>query len=126
MKLFNYFLILTFIFILFTALNYSFFLKPNLLSPLSSQDKFQKNLFYNINLSKLKPTYMFFRYFKNETEITFNYQNHPLKVIFSTQKNPTLQVASLQKIIKIATIKSKRLDLLDLSLAHPYATLKDN
>ncbi|MFA4826873.1 MAG: hypothetical protein WC596_01275 [Candidatus Shapirobacteria bacterium] len=126
MKFFNYFLLLVLIFTTFTITNYYFSLKTNPLSPLSLQDKFQKNLFFNLNLAKLEPIKTTFKYFQNEIEITFNHQNYPLKVIFSTQKNPTLQVASLQKIIKIATIKSKRLDLIDLSLVHPYATLKDN
>jgi hypothetical protein len=126
MKLSKYLFSLTLIITTFAIANCYFSFKTNLLSPLSLQDKFQKNLFFNLNLAKLEPIKTTFKYFQNEIEITFNYQNYPLKVIFSTQKNPTLQVASLQKTIKIATIKSKRLDLIDLSLAHPYATLKDN
>lgn len=44
-------------------------------------------------------------------------------VILSTQKNPLVQVEALQKILKIANIKGKDIQFIDLSSSRPYATL---
>ena len=59
--------------------------------------------------------------------ISFNlFENEKsTKVILSDQKNIWLQLNALQKINKMVKIKNRSLQLVDLSLKHPYATIKD-
>jgi hypothetical protein len=52
--------------------------------------------------------------------------NHPIDVILSSNKDLFIQSASLQKLIKMATIKDKQVTHVDLSLKRPYATLQNN
>ena len=65
--------------------------------------------------------------YENQLEFyIMNERNNPTKVILSTQKNPYWQISSLQEILKTTKINNKQLQLVDLSINHPYATFKNN
>ncbi|MCL4383895.1 hypothetical protein M1116_00405 [Patescibacteria group bacterium] len=52
--------------------------------------------------------------------------NHDFIAMISTNNDPFFQIASLQKILKIATMNGKHAEFIDLSSLRPYATLKNN
>jgi len=63
----------------------------------------------------------------NGVEITIKNENYPLKVIFSTDHSPQNQLASLQLILKEATIEEKISKgnypkLVDLTGTKPYVS----
>ena len=127
MKLFKVFLIFLFL----VSLLFSIYSLNN-----SSKDKIDpnsiKNNFYlqlehalktaQINTAKISP-----KNFQNQVEFyIINQEVNPIKIILSTQKNPYWQITSLQEILKTAKINNKQLQLVDLSINHPYATFKNN
>ncbi len=65
-------------------------------------------------------------YLLNLCHLTINDNSHHVIALITTQTDPLYQVSSLQQILKIATIKHKHADFIDLSSPRPYATLKDN
>lgn len=98
------------------------------LNPASNENKFFVNLNYAIQKNRISLASPIISK-KNTQQVEFivdQNQNSPTKVIFSTQKDPILQTTTLQQIFKIATINDKYVYLVDLSLNHPYVTLKNN
>jgi len=98
------------------------------LNPTSTKNEFFKNLNFAIQKNQIPlASPITFKNDSQQVEFIISQKNSPpTKIIFSTQKDPILQTTSLQQIFKIATINDKYVYLVDLSLNHPYATLKNN
>lgn len=127
MKLFKLFLFAIFIFgisISVYYLNNSFQKKIN---PTSTKNNFYLELDNILKTAQIKTVKNTIRDYQNQFEFyIINENNNPTKVILSTKKNPYWQIASLQEILKKAIINNKQLQLVDLSINHPYATFKNN
>lgn len=94
------------------------------LSPESDKNQFVSNYTQLLQMASLNPIQMHVRDYENEIE--FYIKNTPeniFKVILSTSTNSIDQVSALQKFIKIANIKGKDINFIDLSSTRPYATL---
>jgi hypothetical protein len=96
------------------------------ITPSSKKNDFLNGLQYAFNSSGLKPNQVQLRTYQNELELNVQHQDGLVKVILSTQKDPFWQVASLQEILNKAKIKHNKIKFIDLSIAHPYATFKNN
>ena len=96
----------------------------NPISPQSLQNNFNSQLINALNLADLKPKNIVFRDFQSEVEFYLSGKNATdFPVILSTKINPLTQVAVLQKLLKIANIKGRDIQFIDLSSSRPYATL---
>jgi hypothetical protein len=105
-------------------LNNSFEKKIN---PTSNKNSFYLELDNILKTAQIKTVKNTIRDYQNQFEFyIINESNNPTKVILSTKKNPYWQIASLQEILKKAKINNKQLQLVDLSINHPYATFKNN
>jgi hypothetical protein len=127
MKLFKLFLIIIFIlslsFSVYSLTNFS----ESKIDPFSNKNNFYLQLEHGLKTAQINITKSTVRDYQNQFEFyIINENNNPIKIILSTQKNPYWQVASLQEILKTAKINNKQLQLVDLSIKHPYATLKNN
>lgn len=97
------------------------------MNPVSSQNDFYTKLNNALKTSQLDPINLVVRDYQNEVEFYLkNDQNNQTKIIISTQKDPYWQIASLQDFFKTAKINNKQINLVDLSINHPYATFKNN
>lgn len=91
-------------------------------NPVANQNS-NVNQFENIlHLSNFQPANL--KFFGYRQEMEFSVEN--TNVIFSTNLSPLAQVTALQNALKTSNIKDKRLKFIDLSSAHPYATLENN
>lgn len=61
-----------------------------------------------------------------KTIISFNPTSPKITAYFNQSEPLEIQLALLQTATKIATMKSKRLYLIDFTTKKPYATLKNN
>ena len=126
MKLFKISLITIFIsliiFSIYSFNNYS----QNPLDPNSDKNNFYLQLDHALKTAQLDISKSTVRDYQNQFEFYIINQEHPTKIILSTQKNPYWQIASLQEILKKAKINNQQLQLVDLSINHPYATFKNN
>ena len=127
MKLFKISLFIIFIssliFSIYSLTNFS----QNKIDPTSDKNNFYLQLEHGLKTAQINITKSTIRDYQNQFEFyIINESNNPIKIILSTQKNPYWQVASLQEILKTAKIKNKQLQLVDLSINHPYATFKNN
>jgi len=100
-------------------------LRPNFINPSSENNNFINQLNFALVSNGLKPYDTQLRPYQNQIEISLKTGNKSEKIIFSTKKNPFWQVSSLQKVEKLAKIRDKYVNLIDLSSSHPYATLQD-
>lgn len=127
MKLFKLFLFIIFIsslsFSIYSLTNFS----ENKIDPTSNKNNFYIQLEHGLKTAQINITKSAIRDYQNQFEFyIINQDNNPTKIILSTQKNPYWQIASLQEILKTAKINNKQLQLVDLSINHPYATFKNN
>lgn len=111
----------------YMILSNSSYLNPKI-QPISSKNDFQQKLSYALHLAGLSPLNIRYRDFQNEIEFYLAYanQNSATRVILNTHQDPLNQVASLQNIFKEAKIRDKDIYFIDLSINHPYVTLKNN
>jgi hypothetical protein len=97
------------------------------INPVSNQNDFYSKLNNALQTSQLNPINLTIKDFQNEVEFYLqNNENNQTKVILSNQKDPYWQIASLQDLFKTAKINNKQINLIDLSINHPYATLQNN
>lgn len=127
MKLFKIFLILIFV----SSLGFSIYsLKSSSvdkIDPNSSKNNFYLQIEHGLKTAQINIVKSTIRDYQNQYEFyIINESNYPTKIILSTKKNPYWQIASLQEILKTAKINNKQLQLVDLSIDHPYATFKNN
>lgn len=125
MKLYKFILIL---FILAGFVNLFIYLqKPNQQAVFSDTQLFINKLKNALYTSQLQPLNITIRDYNSQIEFYLQEkeQDKITKVILSTQKNPYWQIAVLQKIIKKAKMKKAFLKSINLSVNHPYATLKN-
>lgn len=126
MKLFKIFIISSSLILLITILSIKIF-HSNQINPVSSQNDFYTKLNNALKTSQLDPINLVVRDYQDEVEFYLkNDQNNQTKIIISTQKDPYWQIASLQDFFKTAKINNKQINLVDLSINHPYATFKNN
>lgn len=120
------------IFIFFALLSIAIFfliikLYSSVLTPKSDQSNFYEKLNNALQTSKITPINLIVRDYLNEVEFYFQNEDENLtKVIVSTQKDPYWQIVSLQDFYKTAKINNRQINLIDLSIDHPYATFKNN
>ena len=127
MKLFKFFLFVTFIsslsFSVYSLINSS----KNKINPNSEKNNFYLQLEHGLKTAQINITKNIIRDYQNQFEFyIINESKNSIKVILSTKKNPYWQITSLQEILKTAKINNKQLQLVDLSISHPYATFKNN
>ena len=127
MKLFKTFIFIIFIFSLsfsiYSLVNFS----ENKIDPTSTKNNFYLQLEHGLKTAQINITKSTIRDYQNQFEFyIINESNNPIKIILSTKKNPYWQITSLQEILKTAKINNKQLQLVDLSISHPYATFKNN
>jgi len=127
MKLFKIFLFIIFIsslsFSIYSLKNFS----ENKIDPISNKNDFYLQLEHGLKTAQISITKSIIRDYQNQIEFyIINEDNNPTKIILSTKKNPYWQITSLQEILKTAKINNKQLQLVDLSISHPYATFKNN
>lgn len=105
-----------------------FFLNPNKNSfnPISDKNSFYSQLNLALKTSQLETSSWQVRDFIHQIEFTISNGDNNFKAILSDQKSPVWQIASLQELIKTAKISNQSLKLVNLSVAHPYATFKNN
>lgn len=100
---------------------------PSTITPKSNQNDFYDKLNNAFKTSRLDPINLTIRDYLNEVEFYLQDNNNNLvKVIISTQKDPYWQIVSLQDLSKTAKMNNRQFNLVDLSIDHPYATLKNN
>ncbi len=126
MKLFKIFLFLIFL----SSLSFSIYSfvssSKSKLDPNSDKNNFYLQLEHGLKIAQLDIVKKSIKDYQNQLEFYIINESHPIKIILSTQKNPYWQIASLQEIFKTAKINNKQLQLVDLSINHPYATFKNN
>lgn len=94
------------------------------ISPTSVKNSYVNRLLPLLNAVNITPLQLTLRNYFDEIEFYVkDKSNHNYKVVFSTNKNALFQVNALQKVIKIANIKGKEINFIDLSSKRPYATL---
>jgi len=127
MKFFKIFLFILFLASLsFSIYSYNFSSKEKI-NPISDKNNFYFQLEHSLKIAQINNTNNTIKDYQNQLEFyIINESNNPIKIILSTQKNPYWQIASLQEILKVAKINNKQLQLVDLSINHPYATFKNN
>jgi hypothetical protein len=127
MKLFKIFLFITFIFSLSFSVYSLINSSKNKINPNSEKNNFYLQLEHGLKTAQINITKNIIRDYQNQFEFyIINESNNPIKIILSTKKNPYWQIASLQEILKTAKIKNRQLQLIDISINHPYATFKNN
>ena len=125
MKLFK--LIVIFIPLIIVTVFLTIKLYPQPITPKSSQNDFYDKLNNAFQTSQLVPINLTVRDYLNEVEFYLQSEDSNLtKIIFSTKKDPYWQIVSLQDFSKTAKINNKQINLVDLSIDHPYATFKNN
>lgn len=125
MKLFK--IIIISVFFAFGVIFLIIKLYPSTITPKSNQNDFYDKLNNALQTSKITPINLVVRDYLNEVEFYFQNENENLiKVIVSTQKDPYWQIVSLQDFYKTAKINNRQINLVDLSIDHPYATFKNN
>ncbi|MFA6368917.1 MAG: hypothetical protein WCX20_00865 [Candidatus Shapirobacteria bacterium] len=127
MKLFKIFLFIIF----FVSLSFSIYsltnFSENKIDPTSIKNDFYFQLEHGLKTTQIITTKNTIRDYQNQFEFyIINESKNSIKVILSTKKNPYWQITSLQEILKTAKINNKQLQLVDLSISHPYATFKNN
>ena len=126
MKLFKIFLFIIF----FAGLSFSTYSlvnsSQNRINPISDKNDFYLQLEHGLKTAQLNIAKSTIRDYQNQFEFYIINESSPTKIILSTQKNPYWQIASLQELLKTAKINNKQLQLVDLSINHPYATFKNN
>jgi hypothetical protein len=127
MNLFKFSLFIIFIsclsFSAYSLINYS----KDKIDPISTKNNFYLQLEHGLKTAKIDIAKSTIRDYQNQFEFyIINESNNPTKIILSTKKNPYWQITSLQEILKTAKINNKQLQLVDLSVNHPYATFKNN
>jgi len=126
MKLFKIFLFIIF----FSALSFSIYSLINSsqkrIDPISDKNDFYLQLEHGLKTAQLNIIKSTIMDYQNQFEFYIINESNPTKIIFSTQKNPYWQITSLQEVLKTAKINNKQLQLVDLSINHPYATFKNN
>lgn len=127
MKLFKISLFIIFI----LSLSYSIYSftssSQTKIEPTSEKNNFYLQLENSLKTAKIDITKSEVKDYQNQYEFyVTNESDYPIKVILSTQKNPYWQIASFQDILKTAKIRNRQLQLVDLSISHPYATFKNN
>ena len=127
MKFFKIFLFIIF----FTSLSFSIYSynisSEEKINPISDKNNFYFQLEHGLKTAQINITQNTIKDYQNQLEFyIINESNNPTKIILSTQKNPYWQIASLQEILKVAKINNRQLQLVDLSINHPYATFKNN
>ena len=127
MNLFKFSLFIIFIsclsFSAYSLINYS----KDKIDPISAKNNFYLQLEHGLKTAKIDIAKSTIRDYQNQFEFyIINESNNPTKIILSTKKNPYWQITSLQEILKTAKINNKQLQLVDLSVNHPYATFKNN
>jgi len=126
MKLFKIFLFIIF----FAGLSFSIYSlvnsSQNRINPISDKNDFYLQLEHGLKTAQLNIAKSTIRDYQNQFEFYIINESSPTKIILSTQKNPYWQIASLQELLKTAKINNKQLQLVDLSINHPYATFKNN
>jgi len=127
MKFFKIFLFIIFLASLSFSI-YSYNLSSiEKINPISDKNNFYFQLEHGLKIAQINNTNNTIKDYQNQLEFyIINESNNPTKIILSTQKNPYWQIASLQEILKVAKINNKQLQLVDLSINHPYATFKNN
>lgn len=117
-------IILAFLFSLLAYVLFFQFYQSTLttINPSSSKNDFLSKLSTVLSTANIKTSQITLRDFQNETEFYVQNENFTTKVVLSTAKDPYQQVASLQKILKIAKIKGKDVKFIDLSIGRSYAT----
>lgn len=127
MKLFKVFLILIFVSTIILSIYSLNSSSTNQINPNSSKNDFYLQLEHSLQTAKINIIKSSLRDYQNQFEFyVIDDNNNPTKIILSTKKNPYWQIASLQEILKKAKINNKPLQLVDLSIDHPYATFKNN
>ncbi len=127
MKLFKLFLFTLFFSGLFISIYYLNISSEKKINPTSNKNNFYLELDNILKTAQIKTVKSTIRDYQNQFEFyIINESNNPTKVILSTKKNPYWQISSLQEILKKAKINNKQLQLVDLSINHPYATFKNN
>lgn len=94
------------------------------LSPTIPTNQKYEQLVTTVNLSGLSTSSWSLS--PQKSEVKFNCQQQPnssFVAILSLNESPYIQVAALQKLLKIANMKSKQIKFVDLSSPRPYATL---
>jgi len=128
MKFFRIFLFVLF----FTSLSFSIFSymsnsSETKIDPISDKNQLYLQLEHGLKTAQIETIQNTIKDYENQLEFyIINKDNNSTKVILSTQKNPYWQIASLQEILKKAIINNKQLQLVNLSINHPYATFKNN
>ena len=126
MKLFKIFLFIIF----FAGLSFSTYSlvnsSQNRINPISDKNDFYLQLEHGLKTAQLNIAKSTIRDYQNQFEFYIINESSPTKIILSTQKNPYWQITSLQEVLKTAKINNKQLQLVDLSINHPYATFKNN
>lgn len=92
------------------------------ISLLSNKTNFSKKMENAIDSLKLKTGNIVYKNFADQVE--FDLDN--CHVVLSTQKDPLNQLITLQEAQKVAKINQSIISFIDLSVEHPYATLKNN
>lgn len=76
-----------------------------------------------LQTAKISPVQILIRDYQSEIELFLKKSSTgTFQAILSTTSNPVTQVTALQKLIKIANIKGKDINFIDLSSNRPYAT----
>lgn len=92
------------------------------ISLLSTKNIFRQEFESALNTSKIKTANIIYRDYLDQVEFNID----KCHVIFSTKKSPQKQITTLQELQKVAKIKQSTFSLIDLSVEHAYATLKNN
>ena len=120
------FFTITICLIVFTII-YNNYVNQIRINPISNKNDFLNQLQHAFNSSQFKASHISLRTYQNELELNItDSQDESSKILLSTQKDPYWQVASLQEILNKAKIKNRKIKFIDLSIAHPYATFKNN
>ena len=125
MKLLSKFIYILPLLLLLSQVYYQYYLNsiPKI-SPISDKNSYVNQLLPLLSAANITPLQLTIRNYFNEIEFYIKDKpNHNYKVIFSTNKNALFQVNALQKVIKIANIKGREINFIDLSPRRPYATL---
>jgi hypothetical protein len=97
--------------------------QPAKLNPLSSKNNSVDQIMTLLQTAKISPVQILIRDYQSEIELFLKKSSTgTFQAILSTTSNPVTQVTALQKLIKIANIKGKDINFIDLSSNRPYAT----
>lgn len=127
MNYFKLFFFSTLLSLFFVIIANIFFISSSavFINPSSDQNDPVNQLNYALTSNGFKTFNIEPRPFQQEIDINLKTGNNVQKIIFSTTKNLFWQASSLQKIQKLAKIRGKYVNFIDLSDSLPYATLQD-